>query len=380
MSTPIHGFCDERFAPLRDAFARNFADGFEVGASLAVTHHGRLVVDLWAGHRDGARTQPWERDTIAPVASTAKVMSALCALVLIDRGALDLDAPVAHYWPEFAAGGKHAVTVRDALTHQAGVPGLQGPISLASAGDWDTVSARLAAEPHWFNGVRRVWYHLITFGLLIGELIRRVDGRTIAQFFEDEIASKAGADFQLGLRDPGQLERLAVPYLAGASARAQIEPIDQLAEAFFGVDKSRWGPFFKLGCNGYGNGRSIAHVGSILANGGVVNTMRILGPEVVALAGREHAVGVCPHVGYLRLGLGLALDSALFPAPSPTSLHWGGLGGSQAIMDPHAGVSLGYAPNNWSHWELRDGKLVDRRLKRFFAALSGVLRELGGSR
>ena len=150
MTTQIHGVCDQRFQPLKDAFQANFDTGLELGASLALTYQGKTVVDLWAGWADLERTRPWERDTLVRVCSTAKIAAILSLLMLIDRGLVELDAPVARYWPDFAQGGKGGVTIRDALTHQGGVPGFDPPVSRDLLLDWDAAAARLAAEPHWF--------------------------------------------------------------------------------------------------------------------------------------------------------------------------------------------------------------------------------------
>ncbi|MBV9540980.1 MAG: beta-lactamase family protein, partial [Alphaproteobacteria bacterium] len=149
MTTAIHGFCEPRFERIRDAFKANFDEGLELGASLGVTHQGRTVVDLWAGWADPAKTRPWSEHTIVHVASTTKVATTIVALTLVDRGAIELDAPVARYWPEFAQGGKAHVTIRDAFTHQAGVPGIAEPVTFEQLCDWDYITGRVAAEPHW---------------------------------------------------------------------------------------------------------------------------------------------------------------------------------------------------------------------------------------
>jgi CubicO group peptidase (beta-lactamase class C family) len=209
MSIEVHGFCDERFAPMRTAFVTNFEKDLEVGASLAMTYRGRTVLDLWAGYADLERTRPWQEDTIAVVASTTKIPMVVALLMVIDRGLIELDQTVAHYWPEFAQGGKGAVTVRDVLTHQAGVPGLDPPSTFEVLCDWSAVTARIAAEPLWFGGQRRVCYHSHTFGLLAGELVRRVDGRRPRQFIREEIAERIGADFQVGLGDKADMGRVA---------------------------------------------------------------------------------------------------------------------------------------------------------------------------
>jgi len=291
MTIEIQGFCEDRFAPLKDAFAANFAAGRELGASLGVTHRGRMVVDLWAGWADVAKTRAWERDTIVQVASTTKVMVTICALMLVDRGLLDLDAPIATYWPEFAAGGKEAVTVREAFTHQAGVPGLEPAASFETIQDWEAITARIAAEPHWFGGQRQVIYHFMTYGFLLGELIRRVDGRRPARFFREEVAGPAGVDFQIGLATTAELARLAeiTPLPAGPAppAGSLLERL-MLANGPPPLDNSweRLSADVPAG-NGFGNGRSIARAGAILAMSGELDGVRYMSRAMVEEAGRE---------------------------------------------------------------------------------------------
>ncbi len=209
MTIEVHGFCDPRFEPLKAAFIANFEADQELGASIAATWRGEPVVDLWAGWADVAKTRPWERDTLTPVFSTTKMMVTLSLLMLVDQGQIDLDAPIATYWPAFAAGGKEAVTVRDLFTHQAGAPGFTPPVSTSIFLDWEASAARIAAEPHWFGGERRVIYHGGTYGLIAGELIRRVDGRMPAQFFRDEVSGPAGLDFHYGLAEVPNPSRVA---------------------------------------------------------------------------------------------------------------------------------------------------------------------------
>lgn len=374
----ISGFCDVRFAPLRDAFAANFEEGLEIGASLAATWRGRPVVDLWAGHADEERTRLWANDTIVPVASTTKIMVMIGALIAIDRGLLDLDAPVAKYWPEFAQGGKEAVTVRDALTHQGGVPGFVVPLTSAEVCDWATAAARVAAEPHWFGGERRICYHFHTYGFLIGELIRRVDGRGPRQFLKEEIFDRVGADFQIGLSSPEELQRLAPPAMP-TDAFVFEGMAGRLAGSIEMVEGFSWERMSSENAGGGGvtNARAIARVCAIVANGGTLDGVRILSPEVVALAGAEHAYGQCPYIGWMRLGLGFGIDSKEFPVPTPTTMHWGGFGGSVGLMDPATQFSFGYAPNNWVVPDVSSGQLaVDTRPMRFLAALMQLMPQL----
>ncbi len=299
------------------------------------------------------------------------------ALIAVDRGLLDLDAPVARYWPEFAQGRKDAVTVRDALTHQAGVPGFEVPLSNAELCDWATVTARLAAEPHWFGGERRICYHFHTYGFLIGELIRRVDGRRPRQFLTEELFDKVGAEFLIGLSSDA-LPRVAMPaWPADAFHFSGI--VEKLVNSIDMVDHTSWERLSleNAGGNGYANGRAIARVCAIVANGGELGGVRFLSPEAIALAGVEHAYGQCPYIGRMRLGFGFGIDSKEFPAPTPTTMHWGGFGGSVGLMDPQSGVSAGYAPNNWVVPDVSSGQLaIDARPLRLLQALGELMRSL----
>jgi CubicO group peptidase (beta-lactamase class C family) len=373
MTTEIHGFCEPRFTPLRDAFAANFEAGLELGASFAATWRGQLVVDLWAGYADPEQTRLWEKDTLVPVASTTKVMIMIAAAMAIERGLLDLDEPVARYWPEFAQGGKAAVTVRDALTHQGGVPGFAIQISDDELCDWMTATARIAAEPHWFGGERRICYHFHTYGLLVGELIRRVDGRGPRQFLTEEIFAKVGAEFLIGLT-PEVISRIAL--LKMPAGAFQGEGI--LERMINSIDMSTMTSWQRLsaelpGGNGYTNGRGIALAGAVVANGGVADGERLLSPETIALAGQEHAYGPDPYLGMVRFGLGFGIDHPDFPAAVPTGMHWGGYGGSACMMDPVSGISTGYAPNNWTVPDVPEGQFaLDPRQAAFFKAFREV--------
>lgn len=193
------GFCESRFSAVRDAFERNFAERGEIGASVCVTVDGDTVVDLWGGHAVATTAQPWERDTISVVWSCTKGATALCAHVLVARGDIDLDATVATYWPEFAKNGKDDITVRMLLAHQAGLAALREPLPEGGFCDWEAMVDRLAAEePLWKPGARH-GYHAVTFGHLVGEVVRRVSGRSLGSFFRDEIAEPLGLDFHIGL-------------------------------------------------------------------------------------------------------------------------------------------------------------------------------------
>src|SRR2546426_11011682 len=217
----VQGCCDARFAVVREAFAANFEAGREVGASFAATVDGEPVVDLWGGHADAARTRPWARDTIVNVFSTTKAMTALCAHMLADRGRLDLDAPVARYWPEFARAGKERITTRHLLTHSAGLAALRRSLPTEALYDWTRMVEALAAETPWWEPGSANGYHAMTYRYLVGEVVRRLTGKTLGKFLRDEVTAPLGADFHIGLA-PSEDARVAemVPPNAAEAAAA----------------------------------------------------------------------------------------------------------------------------------------------------------------
>jgi CubicO group peptidase (beta-lactamase class C family) len=211
IAAPVDGHCDARFAELAREFERNFAERGELGAAVAVRFGGELVVDLWGGWRDADRTQPWTHDTLTVVMSCTKGATALCAHMLAVAGELDFDAPVSRYWPEFAANGKQSVLVRHLLTHQAGVPCLRDPVPPGAMLDWDEMVTRLANErPFWEPGTAH-GYHGLTYGWLVGELVRRISGQSIGHFFRREVGEPADVDFWIGL--PASEHRRFAPAL-----------------------------------------------------------------------------------------------------------------------------------------------------------------------
>src|SRR4029077_5450356 len=220
IAATIHGDCRPRFGAVRDAFAANFAAGREVGASFAAILGGNLVGDLWGGPADAPGTRPWQRDTIVNVFSTTKAMTALCAHILVDRGLLDLDAPVARYWPEFAAADKGTIPVRMLLSHTAGLAAIREKLALEALYDWDRYAAVIAAETPWWEPGTANGYHAVTFGHLVGEGIRRITGRSFGQFLRDEITGPLGADFHIGLpaSEDGRCGEMVRPTAAETTA------------------------------------------------------------------------------------------------------------------------------------------------------------------
>jgi len=295
----IHGACDKRFDAVRVALAETL-DDMDVGASAAVFVDGEPVVDLWGGYKDAKRTEPWEQDTITNVWSTTKTMVALTALIIADRGDLDLDEPVATYWPEFAAEGKERIKVRHLLSHTAGLPEFDPPLATADLYDWDKATDCLARQaPRWEPGML-AGYHSITQGFLVGEVVRRVTGQSLATFFAGEVAQPLGADFHITV--PAELDHRFTPVLAppdspdGDLVAAPPGETDPTATAgairISDGNSVAWRRAEIPSGSGYGNARSVAKVQSVLACGGEVDGIRLLSQVGCERARQEHYRGL----------------------------------------------------------------------------------------
>jgi CubicO group peptidase (beta-lactamase class C family) len=388
----VEGTCDPRFRAVGEEFERNFAERGEVGASVCVSVDGRTAVDLWGGIADRRTGRPWERDTIGVVWSCTKGAVALCAHVLVSRGLLDLDAPVARYWPEFAQAGKDEITLRLILSHQAGLPAVRAALAPGDLYDWGAVTKALAAEaPFWPPGTRQ-GYHAVSFGHIVGELVRRVSGKGIGAFLREEVAGPLGLDFHLGLPQEDEprvaptLRADAVPsgevpwrFLARANAdRDSVQalivrntgrrPGDQDArEAHAAVLPSQ---------GGISNARGLAGLyaplalgGASLVDGGTLSEMQAVSSasavDVVLLVGLRFALGFMKSSDNRRGPEG-ARDSLIL---SETAFGHAGMGGSLGFADPAARLSFGYTMNKQGR-----GVLLNERGQRLVDA---VYRSLG---
>ena len=352
-ATSVGGFAQDRFAAVREAFAANLASGADVGASFAATVEGETVVDLWGGFADEARTRPWEQDTIVNVYSTTKTMTALTALMLADRGELDFDAPVATYWPEFAANGKSAVKVSHLMSHSAGLSGWKEPITQADLYDWEKATSLLAAQaPYWEPGTAP-GYHALTQGYLVGEVVRRVTGKTLGTVFREEIAEPLGADFHIGLpaSEDARVADLIPPPPGTAVGDGEQSPLVANMSSNPGIDVSAtrtraWRAAEIPAAGGHGNARSIAEIHVLLANGGMALGKRILSEAgcrkalELQIEGQDLILGVPA-----RFGMGFGLAGGQLPLPNPNTIYWGGYGGSLVIIDMDARTTFGYAMN-----------------------------------
>ncbi len=349
----VHGHIDPRFEKVREAFLANFAAGGEIGASFCATIDGETVVDIWGGHADAAATKPWERDTIVNVYSTTKTMTALTALLLADRGELDFAAPVARYWPEFAAAGKADVTVAMLMAHTAGLSGFKETITGEDLYDWEKITGLLAAQaPYWEPGTAP-GYHAITQGYLVGEVVRRITGHSLGTVFRTEIAEPLGADFHIGLdaAHDDRVAELTPPPKGGGIADVSDRPLTANMATNPPtnprVTATRgWRGAEIPAANGQGNARSVAAVQTLVANGGVANGKRILSDAGVRrvlesqIKGDDLVLAMPVHYG-----LGYGLQGGSVPLPNDESAFWGGYGGSLVLVDLQARSCFAYAMN-----------------------------------
>jgi CubicO group peptidase (beta-lactamase class C family) len=347
------GFVQDRFSPVREAFDANLSSGADVGAAFCATLEGETVVDIWGGFADEARTRPWERDTIVNVYSTTKTMTALTALLLADRGELDFDAPVARYWPEFAAAGKENVKVSHLMSHSAGLSGWKEPITKEDLYDWDKATSLLAAQaPYWEPGTAP-GYHAMTQGYLVGEVVRRITGRSLGTVFRQEIAGPLGADFHIGLpaSEDGRVADLIPPPPGSAIADRSESELQANMSNNPGIDVSEtrtraWRGAEIPAAGGTGNARSVAEIHAILANGGVAKGRRFLSEAGCRKALELQVEGQDLILGMpARFGLGFGLSGGVTPLPNPNTIFWGGYGGSIAIIDMDARTSFAYVMN-----------------------------------
>jgi CubicO group peptidase (beta-lactamase class C family) len=352
----IGGWCDPRFADVRDAFAANFAERGETGAAVCLSVRGTTVADLWGGR---AGPVPWQRDTLVNVFSVGKGLVAVCTARLIGQGLLDADAPVTRYWPEFGAAGKRAVTLRQLLSHQAGLPAVRAPLPRGSMLDWQVMVTALAAEPPWWPPGAGHGYHVNTFGFLAGEVIRRVTGTSVGAMLRDEIAGPLGADVHIGL-PPAEHGRVAdfawpepaagaiPPWEAGLSAdlrmirNAYANPAGLSGMGV--VNTPAWRRAEVPSANAHASAAGIARVYAALADGGAVDGVRVIDPGALADAVAEQVNGddLVLHRPS-RFGLGFQLTQPERPlGPGPRGFGHFGAAGSVGFCDPESGVAFGY--------------------------------------
>lgn len=369
----IKGHCDARFSRVRDVFTESFDDRLALGAAVAITIDGAPVVDLWGGFADGKRTRAWERDTLMNVFSVTKGFTAMCAHRLVDQGLLDLESPVERYWPEFT--DKRAITVASLLSHRAGLPGIREPLPSEALYDWNRMTSAFAAERPWWEPNTKHGYHAVSFGWLVGEVIRRVANKTVAQYFREDVAR--GLDVHIGVDaaddarcaelrsgprpqspEPTIVERImAAP--DSMVALAFVNPFVAIPHA---TTTREWRAAELPAMNGHANARSIAELYGTLD--------RVLSSESIARASTEHARGVDAVLDVpTRFGLGFMLSQpeASF-GPGARTFGHPGMGGSLGFYDPGARIGFGYVANR-----MGSATLLDPRATALVEALYAAL-------
>ena len=367
----VQGTCDERFEAMRDILATNLESGADCGASVAVVLDGELVVDLWGGWADEARTMPWDRDTITNVWSSTKTVMALCTLLLVERGELDYDAPVAQYWPEFAANGKGDVRVRHLMSHTSGVSGWAQPVAVGDVLDWETSTARLAEQAPWWTPGDGSGYHALNQGHLVGEVVRRITGRTLGEFLCDELTGPLDIDFHIGLPD-SEFDRVAnvIPPPPSPLADMTLDPDSAAYKTFTGpmatadvAHTDEWRRAEVPAANGHGNARSIALLQSIVSNDGVgPDGNRWLSTDTIEQIFREQSHGVDRVLGLpVRFGIGYGLPSESTPhiAADRRACYWGGWGGSSIVNVVDRNMTVAYMMNRMDDALLGDTRGFD---------------------
>ena len=360
---PIGGWTEPQFDGVRTAFEENFTEHGDVGAAVCVYRGGEPVVDLWGGWYSAEREREWDRNTLVNVFSTTKGLAAFCAHRLVEQGLLDVDAPVAQYWPEFAAAGKESMPVRMLLNHQAGMAAVRRPLAMEDLFSWDTMCEALAEQEPWWTPGEQHGYHALTYGWLVGEVVRRIDGRSVGTYWREEFAAPLGLDAHIGtgpeydgristLLDapvdpnaPDLLEAFGGPDSVGAAAFSN-PPIAGPDEENITASRG-WRGAEIPAANGHATARALARVYGGAANGGEIDGIHILNPETLehAIVEQSNGLDACLQME-TRFGLGWMLTADFMPlGPNPRAFGHPGAGGSLGYADLDAGIGFGYTMN-----------------------------------
>ena len=353
----IKGTFDKNFEEVVAAFEKQYELGLDIGSSLAMTYEGELVVDIWAGSRDKAQTLPWEENTIVNVFSSTKNATSLSAYVLADRGQLDFSAPVSEYWPEFAQKGKENILVSHIMSHSSGLPGWDEPVAGHDLYDPDKVAALFETQEPWWEPGTALGYHAITVGNLMGEIIKRISGKTVGNFFREEIAEPLDIDFHIGLED-SQHSRVAEIHQAVETKPEEMFELEEgsvmqrvMTNGIITAPDAltpEWRRSEIPAAGGHGNGRSIAESMALMANGGIYKGKRIFSEDLIKYALEEQIRGNdLVLVEPLRWGIGFGLpihNISWMGFLEEGACFWAGWGGSMSIAETNKKISFGYAP------------------------------------
>ena len=363
MTVKVEGTCDPKFSRVKDVFVENFEKRNEVGAAAAVMLDGKSVVDIWAGHADREKTKPWTRDTLVNVYSTTKGVTAICAHRLADKGLLDIDAPVTKYWPEFAQAGKEKLPVRYLLSHKAGMAAVRKPLDDDALFNWNKMTIALAEQEPWWEPGTKHGYHALTFGYLVGEVIRRITGKTPGTYLREEIAGPLGLDLHIGLdaKDDartGDMIPMPPPGPGEPNLFAEVmkNPESVAFKAFMNppngmrpgmVNTREWRAAEIPAANGHTTARSLAKLYGALARGGELDGVRVMSKEQVAQCSIEQSHGPdALLVINTRFSLGFMMSQpGASLGPNAKSFGHPGAGGSLGYADPEAKIGFGYTMN-----------------------------------
>ena len=380
----IQGNFDEKFQSIVDCYENQFNLGLDIGSSLAVTYEGEIVIDIWAGTRDKAQTLPWEENTIVNVFSSTKNATSLSAYVLADQGKLDFSAPVAKYWPEFAQKGKENILVSNIMSHSSGLPGWDEPVAGNDLYHPDKVAALFETQEPWWEPGTALGYHAISIGNLMGEIIKRISGKTVGKFFKDEIADPLDIDFHIGLEDKHH-SRVAEIHQAVESSPEDLFELEEgsvmhkvMTNGIItapDANTTEWRRAEIPAAGGHGNGRSIAESMALMANGGAYKEKQIFSEELIKFALEEQVRGNdLVLVEPLRWGIGFGLpinNASWMGYLEEGACFWAGWGGSMSIADTNKRVSFGYTP-----CLMEEGAIGAERSQNLVRALANLISEL----
>ncbi|KAF5704615.1 beta-lactamase [Fusarium mundagurra] len=353
--TEIHGTCDPKFNDVRSLLEKYLESGEEIGASITIDIDGKEVVDIWGGYADKERTKPWEKDTIVNVFSCTKTITSLAVLILVDRGLIDVNQRVSHYWPEFEQNGKEDVLVRHLLGHTSGVSGWEEPLSTEDMYDVEKTTAMLAKQAPWWTPGTASGYQALCSGHLLGELIKRVSGKSLREFVDTEITGVLDADFQIGAAEKtwDRISPIIPPDFTGVMPEFEEGSVQAktLLNPPLDPNSVNTGPWrqAELGAvNGHANSRSLARILSAITLGGSTQGKKILSEETIKLIFQEQSNGKDLVLGLpfrLGVGYGLTPSGALPWIPEGKICFWGGWGGSTIIMDLDKRMTIAYTMN-----------------------------------
>lgn len=373
----IAGYVDPRFARVADRFVANFAEGLETGACVSVAHKGATVVDLWGGYKDAVKTKPWEAATIVNLMSIAKAVTSTCFFLLVERGLVSPDDAVSKHWPEFAQAGKGDIPIRYVLDHRAGVPVLDPPAPPGTIYNWNAMCAAIAKQTLMFPPGEKCAYHVMNQGFIIGEIIRRLTGMSVGEFFRKEFGEPLGMDYWIGLT-PEQSARCADFILHPLFIEFVMSKPDSkegIAWAQFKTGEDFNSPEFRAAeipsAGGHGNARSIARFFGMLANGGIWEGRQYLKRETIArMAVEQHNIAqeLMPIQYHQALGVILNSPPNIPMGPNPKSFGHHGAGGSIGMADPGAGIGFCYGMNEMA-MGLENGPRAGKLIEATFASL-----------